>query len=108
MLSTPGTPAHAARGSDKALICFDKWIFECSSDIFSLAFWRNKRIISFHHFPMIEFSWRARSKTFSNFAEEIFDILIIGGGITGAGLTLDAALRGLRVALVEKRDFASG
>ncbi|HKE02440.1 MAG TPA: glycerol-3-phosphate dehydrogenase/oxidase, partial [Blastocatellia bacterium] len=44
----------------------------------------------------------------SKFAEEVFDILIIGGGITGAGLALDAAARGLRVSLVEKRDFAAG
>ncbi|MBO0860819.1 MAG: glycerol-3-phosphate dehydrogenase/oxidase [Chloracidobacterium sp.] len=56
----------------------------------------------------IEFSWRAREEALSRFAEEIFDVLIIGGGITGAGLALDAATRGLRVALVEKRDFAAG
>ncbi len=37
-----------------------------------------------------------------------FDMLIIGGGITGAGAARDAALRGYKVALVEKRDFASG
>lgn len=37
-----------------------------------------------------------------------FDILVIGGGITGAGIALDAAARGLKVALVEKQDFASG
>lgn len=37
-----------------------------------------------------------------------FDILIIGGGITGAGIALDAASRGMKVALVEKNDFASG
>ena len=37
-----------------------------------------------------------------------FDVLIIGGGITGAGIALDAASRGLRVALIEKNDFASG
>ncbi len=37
-----------------------------------------------------------------------FDALIIGGGITGAGVALDAADRGLTVAVVEKRDFASG
>lgn len=36
------------------------------------------------------------------------DVLIIGGGITGAGIARDAALRGLRVALVEKSDFAAG
>jgi glycerol-3-phosphate dehydrogenase len=37
-----------------------------------------------------------------------FDVLVIGGGITGAGVARDAALRGLRVALVEQEDFASG
>ncbi|MCI0379516.1 MAG: glycerol-3-phosphate dehydrogenase [Gemmataceae bacterium] len=39
---------------------------------------------------------------------ETFDLLIIGGGITGAGVALDAATRGLRVALIDKGDFASG
>jgi glycerol-3-phosphate dehydrogenase len=37
-----------------------------------------------------------------------FDLLILGGGITGAGVALDAALRGFRVALIDKGDFASG
>lgn len=37
-----------------------------------------------------------------------FDLLVIGGGITGAGIALDAATRGLKVALVEKKDFAWG
>ncbi len=37
-----------------------------------------------------------------------FDVLVIGGGITGAGVALDAASRGLRTALVERDDFASG
>lgn len=41
-------------------------------------------------------------------AENQFDVLVIGGGITGAGIALDAAARGLSVALVEKDDFASG
>ena len=41
-------------------------------------------------------------------AGERFDVLVIGGGITGAGAALDAASRGLRVALVEARDLASG
>ena len=39
---------------------------------------------------------------------ESFDVLVVGGGITGAGVALDAAARGLRVALVERSDFASG
>jgi glycerol-3-phosphate dehydrogenase len=38
----------------------------------------------------------------------VFDVLILGGGITGAGIALDAVLRGLRVALIDKGDFASG
>ena len=40
--------------------------------------------------------------------DEQFDVLVIGGGITGAGTALDAASRGLRTALVERHDFASG
>src|SRR4051812_45961764 len=39
---------------------------------------------------------------------EAFDLLVLGGGITGAGVALDATLRGLRVGLIDKGDFASG
>lgn len=39
---------------------------------------------------------------------EVFDVLVVGGGITGCGVARDAAMRGLRVALVERDDFASG
>ncbi len=51
---------------------------------------------------------RDRDAMLSRLAAERFDILVIGGGITGAGAALDAASRGLRVALVETRDLASG
>src|SRR5207249_3955237 len=40
--------------------------------------------------------------------EGTFDLAVIGGGITGAGVALDAVTRGLRVALIDKGDFASG
>jgi glycerol-3-phosphate dehydrogenase len=40
--------------------------------------------------------------------DERFDVLVIGGGVTGAGIALDAATRGLTVALVEQRDYAAG
>jgi glycerol-3-phosphate dehydrogenase len=49
-----------------------------------------------------------REPALARLAEEQFDVLVIGGGITGAGVALDAASRGLRTALVEARDFASG
>ncbi|HKI33182.1 MAG TPA: glycerol-3-phosphate dehydrogenase [Gemmataceae bacterium] len=41
-------------------------------------------------------------------ADGTFDLLVLGGGITGAGVALDASLRGFRVALIDKADFASG
>src|ERR1700736_221754 len=41
------------------------------------------------------------------FTDEPFELLIVGGGITGAGVALDAALNGWRVALIDKGDFAS-
>jgi glycerol-3-phosphate dehydrogenase len=40
--------------------------------------------------------------------EDVFDLLIIGGGATGAGCAVDAATRGLKVAMVERDDFSSG
>jgi glycerol-3-phosphate dehydrogenase len=44
----------------------------------------------------------------SALADTTFDLLILGGGITGSGVALDAALRGFRVALIDKGDFATG
>jgi glycerol-3-phosphate dehydrogenase len=49
-----------------------------------------------------------RRTALARLADEEFDLLVIGGGITGAGVALDAAARGLRTALVERDDFASG
>jgi glycerol-3-phosphate dehydrogenase len=55
-----------------------------------------------------ELSRRTRAANLERLRRETFDVVVIGGGATGAGVALDAAARGLRVALVEKRDFASG
>lgn len=49
-----------------------------------------------------------RASSLRRLADEQFDVLVVGGGITGAGVALDAASRGLRTALVERDDFASG
>ena len=50
----------------------------------------------------------SRAVAWARLCDEPFDVLIIGGGITGAGTARDAALRGLKVALVEADDWASG
>jgi len=50
----------------------------------------------------------ARTHNLATLASERFDVLVIGGGVTGAGVALDAVARGYKVALVEKADFASG
>jgi glycerol-3-phosphate dehydrogenase len=57
---------------------------------------------------MRQFSYFNRDNIVSDLASTNFDVLIIGGGITGAGIALDAASRGMKVALIEKNDFASG
>src|SRR5438309_856299 len=49
-----------------------------------------------------------RTRGLARLADEDFDLLVIGGGITGAGVALEAAARGLHTALVERDDFASG
>lgn len=56
----------------------------------------------------IAFSNQNRTKSIAKLAKEEFDLVVIGGGITGGGIALDAASRGLKIALVEKNDFASG
>lgn len=58
--------------------------------------------------PSDEFSITTRRENFDRVSRGTWDLLVIGGGITGAGTARDAALRGLRVALVEAEDFASG
>jgi len=49
-----------------------------------------------------------RSEALQQLSAGLFDLLVIGGGITGAGVALDAAESGLRTALVEKGDLAAG
>ena len=56
----------------------------------------------------MNFDARQREQYLERLASEPFDLLVIGGGITGAGVALDAAGRGLRTALVERGDFAAG
>jgi glycerol-3-phosphate dehydrogenase len=53
-------------------------------------------------------SYRERAEALQRMAQEGVDILVVGGGITGAGVALDAAARGYRVGLIEKADFSSG
>lgn len=57
---------------------------------------------------MNNFSYLNRQRITTNLKTTEFDLLIIGGGITGAGIALDAASRSMKVALIEKGDFASG
>lgn len=54
------------------------------------------------------FDARDREKSFSSLTGDELDILVIGGGITGAGILRDAAMRGLKTALIEKNDFSWG
>lgn len=57
---------------------------------------------------MKSFSFQDRLKNLKRLENEELDIFVIGGGITGAGVARDAAMRGMRVGLVEASDFASG
>lgn len=56
----------------------------------------------------VRFSNLDRQKTIDTVTKQSFDLIVIGGGITGAGIALDAAARGLKTLLLEKGDFASG
>lgn len=49
-----------------------------------------------------------RSESLAALRSDTFDVLVVGGGVTGAGIALDAASRGLRTAIIEAQDWASG
>ncbi|TAE61700.1 MAG: glycerol-3-phosphate dehydrogenase/oxidase [Bacteroidetes bacterium] len=53
-------------------------------------------------------SGKSRHALLDQASQTAYDLLVIGGGATGAGIALDAASRGLKVALVDKQDFAAG
>lgn len=55
-----------------------------------------------------QFSGKGRASMLQQMAKAPLDVLVIGGGITGAGIVLDAAARGMRAGLVEMQDFAAG
>jgi glycerol-3-phosphate dehydrogenase len=57
---------------------------------------------------MLKFSGSNRNTILKEMAAEEIDVLVIGGGITGAGIALDAVTRGMKTALVEMQDFAAG
>ena len=57
---------------------------------------------------MKNFSYLNRNKVLSEIEEEDYDVIIIGGGITGTGIALDCTTRGLKTLLVEMQDFAAG
>ncbi|WP_042143634.1 glycerol-3-phosphate dehydrogenase/oxidase [Paucisalibacillus sp. EB02] len=56
----------------------------------------------------MNFSNKNRQQLTQSLKNNHFDVLVIGGGITGAGIALDAATRGMKIALVEMQDFAAG
>jgi len=61
-----------------------------------------------HAEVLSEFSFQTRNENLKRLESDEFDFLVVGGGITGAGVAWDAASRGYKVALVEKDDFAQG
>jgi glycerol-3-phosphate dehydrogenase len=58
--------------------------------------------------PVLAFSAQTRKENLDRMRSTQFDVLVIGGGVTGVSIARDAALRGYRTALVERADFASG
>ncbi|WP_337994832.1 glycerol kinase GlpK [Polaribacter ponticola] len=56
----------------------------------------------------LRFSVLDRNKQLKKITSKKFDLIVIGGGVTGAGIALDASSRGLKVCLIDKNDFASG
>jgi glycerol-3-phosphate dehydrogenase len=59
---------------------------------------------------LFETSWNVKNRDYylKNLQDKEYDLFIIGAGITGAGVAREAAMRGLKVAIVDMQDFAGG
>ena len=68
----------------------------------------NAKMLSAQEEGAIRFSVLDRQRQLQRVQQIKYDLIVIGGGVTGAGIALDAASRGLNVCLIEKNDFASG
>lgn len=68
----------------------------------------NIKCLNDHGGMNIMFSSKNRDEVFAQLKSESLDVLVIGGGITGAGIALDAVTRGMRVGLIDMQDFAAG
>src|SRR5713226_9638524 len=66
------------------------------------------RISPFSILSVLASTMHDRATRLAELSKRTFDVLVVGGGITGAGIARDAVLRGLSVALIDKGDFASG
>jgi glycerol-3-phosphate dehydrogenase len=79
----------------------------CAAGMFVVLFY-----FTFFHkrgYPMTQgFSGAVRQNRLMEMEKDIYDVLIIGGGITGAGIALDTRKRGMTTALIEMQDFAAG
>jgi glycerol-3-phosphate dehydrogenase len=64
--------------------------------------------VSDQFWPASSLGPQQRASAWERLGAEQFDVVVIGGGVVGSGCALDAATRGLKVAMVEARDFASG
>ena len=58
--------------------------------------------------PNSHLSAASRQRALESMSSDGVDVLVVGGGVTGAGIALDAVTRGLRVGIVEAQDWASG
>lgn len=65
-------------------------------------------MIEYREEILMKFSNLERNQVVDQLQKKVFDVLVIGGGITGAGIALDATMRGMDTALVEMQDFAAG
>lgn len=83
---------------------------ECLYTIKNNINFKNKRMVIFSSLGVFRmtFSSLKRKEVLTKMKDKEFDLLVIGGGITGAGIALDAASRGMKIALVEMQDFAAG